>query len=243
MNMPINVLVACEESQTVCMAFRALGVNAYSCDIVECSGNHPEYHFKEDMFKIIDNKGGITQNGNIIHVNKWHLLIAHPPCTYLSVSGACWYYHPDDKHLPTNQRRPHPNYPNRQTDKQNAIDFFLKIARLNIDRIAIENPVGIMSTNYRKPNQIVQPYMFGDEASKKTCLWLKNLPNLTPTKIVDKGEFVTYASGCRMPKWYADAAGKKDRQKIRSKTFPGMAEAMATQWLQAIKSDLKYENT
>lgn len=240
--MTINVLIACEESQEVCKAFRKLGANAYSCDLVACSGGNPEYHFKDDMFKIIDNKGGTTESGDTVHVDEWHLLIAHPPCTYLSVSGAGWYYHPDDKHLPINKRRPHPKYPNRQIDKQNAIDFFLKITRLNIDRIAIENPVGVMSTNYRKPNQIIQPYMFGNEASKKTCLWLKNLPDLIPTKIVDKGEFVTYPSGCKMPKWYANCPSKTNnlnhRRKLRSKTFPGIAEAMATQWTKQIKTDL-----
>lgn len=226
----INVLLACEFSQEVCKAFRKLGANAYSCDIVDCTGGYPQYHFKEDMFNIIANKGGQTQDGQIIKVDEWDMLIAHPPCTYLASSGNRWLYHPDDKHLPTSERRPHPQYPNRHIDRHEAIDFFLRITQLDIKKIAIENPVGIMSTIYRKPDQIIQPYMFGDEATKTTCLWLTNLPTLSPTNIVDKGEIITYDSGKSIPKWYANAA-PKDRQQLRSKTFPGFAKAMAEQWL------------
>jgi hypothetical protein len=232
----MNVLVACEESQTVCMAFRKLGYNAFSCDILPCSGEHPEWHFKNDVFEIIKNKGGVLQNGKSYHIKKgtWDLMIAHPPCTYLSVSGARWYYHPEDGHLPTDKRRPHPNFPTRAKDKDVAVKFFKKLAKVDIKSIAIENPIGIMSKLWRKPDQIIQPYMFGDEATKTTCLWLKNLPLLVPTKIVGKGERVVLSSGRSLPKWYSDSfhtsIPTELRRTLRSKTFQGFADAMASQW-------------
>lgn len=231
----MNILIACEESQTVCKEFRKLGYNAYSCDTVECSGGHPEWHLHGDVLQVIDNNGGTLQSGEqLILQGKWDMMIAHPPCTYLSVSGAKWYYHPEDKHLPIEERRPHPKFPNRANDREDAVNFFMGLMNADIDYIAIENPVGIMSSRYRKPDQIVQPYHFGDSASKTTCLWLKNLPLLKPTDIVDKGEFVEFASGNKIPKWYSDAftqtKSAKERSKIRSKTFPGFAKAMANQW-------------
>lgn len=230
----MNILIACEESQTICKEFRNLGMNAYSCDIVECSGGYPEWHFKQDCLEILSGGELKTQNNLSVYINKWDLLIGHPPCTYLSSSGACWYYHPDDKHLPTNKRRAHPKYPNRAKDRENAILFFMKLMDSGIKHIALENPVGIMSSHYRKPDQIIQPYQFGDEAQKTTCLWLKNLPKLVPTKIVGKGEMVEYSSGKKMPKWYVDALinskTKEERQRLRSKTFEGIAKAIASQW-------------
>lgn len=230
-----NVLIACEESQTVCKAFRKLGFNAYSCDILPCSGGHPEWHLHCDVLGVIRDKRGILENGEeFILDGEWDLMIAHPPCTYLSVSGARWYYHPDDKDLPVDQRRPHPNFPTRAQDRKEAIKFFLALANADIPRIAIENPVGIMSKLFKKPNQIVQPYWFGDEATKTTCLWLKNLPDLTPTKIVGKGERVVLSSGKSLPKWYSDSFNTKIstemRRTLRSKTFQGFADAMAVQW-------------
>ena len=196
-----NVLIACEESQTVCKAFRKLGFNAFSCDILPCSGGHPEWHLHCDVLGVIRDKRGILETGDEFVLNgEWDLMIAHPPCTYLSVSGARWYYHPDDKDLPIEQRRPHPNFPTRAQDRKEAIEFFLALANADIQHIAIENPVGIMSKLFHKPNQIVQPYWFGDEATKTTCLWLKNLPQLTPTKIVGKGERVVLSSGKSLPK-------------------------------------------
>lgn len=230
-----NVLIACEESQTVCKAFRKLGFNAYSCDILPCSGGHPEWHLHCDVLGVIRDKRGILENGEeFILDGEWDLMIAHPPCTYLSVSGARWYYHPDDKDLPIDQRRPHPNFPTRAHDRKEAIEFFLALANADIPRIAIENPVGIMSKLFRKPNQIVQPYWFGDEATKTTCLWLKNLPDLTPSKIVGKGERVVLSSGKSLPKWYSDSFNTKIstemRRTLRSKTFQGFADAMAVQW-------------
>ena len=230
----MKILVACEESQTVTKALRNLGLEAFSCDILKCSGNHPEWHFNCDVFEIINNNGGTLQNGETAFVPKWDLMIAHPPCTYLAVSGAQWYYHPEDKHLDTHERRPHPKYPNRNQDREDAVRFFMDLAEAPIDKIAIENPIGIMSNRWRKPDQIVQPYMFGDEATKTTALWLQNLPKLNPTNIVDKGERIQFKSGKSQPKWYSDALVKsksaEERRTLRSKTFLGMAQAMANQW-------------
>lgn len=237
----MKVLVACEESQRVCIAFRDLGHEAYSCDILPCSGGHPEWHFKQDVLSLIESKEGVLETGEYQKINgEWDLMIAHPPCTYLSSSGAQWYYHPEDKDLPIDKRRPHPKYPNRAKDREDGKNFFMKLVNANIERIAIENPVGIMSTHYRKPDQIVQPYYFGDEATKTTCLWLKNLPLLEPTNMVGKGEIVTLSSGKKIPKWYSDAFAKattaEERRTMRSKTFPGFANAMAKQWGNDIKN-------
>lgn len=237
----LNILVACEESQAVTKQFRLLGHNAYSCDLLPCSGNHPEWHFNMDVFKVIKNKGGILQNGNKVKINgDWDLMVAHPPCTYLAVSGARWFYNPNDSHLPMNERTPHPKYPNRKKDQEDAIDFFIKLMNVPIKHIAIENPIGVISSVYEKPSQIVHPYMFGDEASKTTCLWLKNLCKLEPTEIVGKGERIQFASGKSQPKWYSDAFVKaktpEERRTLRSKTFKGMAEAMAIQWTKFINN-------
>lgn len=238
----INILIACEESQRVCIEFRKLGFNAYSCDLLECSGEHPEWHFKNDIFKVIKNKGGILQNGDTLKVEQWDMMIAHPPCTFLAVSGARWYYHPDDKNLPIEKRRPHPKFPNRMKDKEIASKFFMDLVNAKIPYIAIENPIGIMNTRYRKADQIVQPYHFGDSASKRTCLWLKNLPQLKYTDVVEPGEFIEFKSGKRIAKWYSDGLTKtksaKERQIWRSKTFYGFAKAIATQWGEYIKIEI-----
>lgn len=231
----MKVLIACEESQVVTKEFRRLGHEAYSCDLLPCSGGHPEWHFKSDIFEIIKDIGGLLENGIEVHIDgDWDMMIGHPPCTYLSVSGAQWYYHPDDKHLPTEERRPHPKFPNRAEHREEAVEFFLKLAKAPIKRIAVENPVSIISTRWRKPNQIVQPYMFGDEATKTTCLWLKNLPKLVTKAEVGKGERIIFKSWKSQPKWYSDALVKaktpQERRTLRSKTFPGIAKAMATQW-------------
>jgi hypothetical protein len=196
------VLVACEESQAVTKAFRELGHEAYSCDILDCSGGHPEWHIKGDAIKEA-------------YSGKYSMMIAFPPCTHLATSGARWFKE-------------------KQKDgrQQYGIDFFMKLINAPIDRIAFENPVGIMSTKYRKPNQIIQPYEFGDPYEKRTCLWLKNLSELQPTKIVDPPPRIKFDSGKTMPTWYSDAwkLSKEERSKVRSKTFPGIAEAMAKQW-------------
>jgi len=205
----MRVLVACEESQTITKEFRALGHEAYSCDILDCSGGHPEWHLQGDVSLFVD--------------KDWDLMIAHPPCTYLSVSGARWMYNKDGS-INTD----------RQTNQNLALDFVDYLMAVNIPRIAIENPVSVISTLIRKPDQIIQPWMFGDEATKTTCLWLKNLPKLEPTNVVGKGERTIFKSGKSHPKWYADALANAktaaERRTLRSKTFPGIAKAIAQQW-------------
>jgi site-specific DNA-cytosine methylase len=205
----MRVLVACEESQTITKEFRALGHEAYSCDLLDCSGGHPEWHLQGDVSLFVD--------------KDWDLMIAHPPCTYLSVSGARWMYNKDGS-INTD----------RQTNQNLALDFVDYLMAVNIPRIAIENPVSVISTLIRKPDQIVQPWMFGDEATKTTCLWLKNLPKLEPTNVVGKGERTIFKSGKSHPKWYADALANAktaaERRTLRSKTFPGIAKAIAQQW-------------
>lgn len=197
----LRVLCACEESQAVTKEFRSLGHEAFSCDLLPASGKYPEWHLQQNVLPLLK--------------EKWDIIIAFPPCTHLANSGARWF----DKKCADG----------RQTA---AINFFMSFVNIDCTRVAIENPVGIMSTIYRKPDQIIQPFEFGDSYSKKTCLWLKGLPKLIPTKIVDKGGQVKFKSGRSMPKWYADAfrLPPKERSKIRSKTFPGIAAAMAAQW-------------
>jgi len=210
----MRVLVACEESQAVTKAFRKLGHEAYSCDIQECSGDKPEWHIKGDAIQEA-------------YSGKYDLMIAHPPCTYLAVSGARWMYNKDgsvNKERLTNQRK--------------ALNFVQKLMDAPIEKIAIENPVSVISSQIRKPDQIIQPYEYGHSEAKKTCLWLKNLPLLQPTKIVDKGEFVEWVDKNgkkkRQAKWYLDvltkAKTKAERQKLRSKTYQGIADAIANQW-------------
>lgn len=236
MKRKLNILVACEESQAVCCAFRKLGHNAFSCDLLECSGGHPEWHFNHDVTLVLDKTDLTLQDGSQAHIEgEWDIMIGHPPCTYLAVSGAKWYYHPDDKNLPVEQRRPHPKFPNRAKDREDGIAFFMLLANADVKRIAIENPVGVMSSKWRKADQAVQPYMFGDPYSKNTCLWLKNLKPLHPSKETkDKGERVLFKSGKSQPKWYSDALCKakstEERRTLRSKTFPGIARAIAEQW-------------
>jgi hypothetical protein len=204
-----KILVACEESQAITIRLRDLGHEAFSCDILPCSGGHPEWHLQGDVFNYVN--------------NDWDLMIAHPPCTYLSVSGARHLYNKDKT----------PNI-ERYQNQAEALDFVQKLMDVPISRIAIENPVSVISTKIRKPDQIVQPWMFGDEATKTTCLWLKNLPKLEATNIVGKGERTVFKSGKSHPKWYADALAiaktPSERRNLRSKTFQGMAQAMAEQW-------------
>ena len=148
----------------------------------------------------------------------------------------------DDKDLPIEQRRSHPKFPNRTKDREKASKFFMRLVNIKIPYIAIENPIGIMNTRYKKPEQIVQPYYFGDSASKTTCLWLKNLPPLKHTDVVSPGEFIEFKSGKRISKWYSDGLTKtksaKERQIWRSKTFPGFARAIATQWGEFVENEI-----
>ena len=212
----MRVLIACEESQTVCKAMRKLGHEAYSCDILPCSGGHPEWHIKGDVLRVLNPGTFRLENGGIVNILGWDLMIAHPPCTHLAVSGARWF---------TEGKKP-------WSLQEEALEFVRRLLNAPIEKIALENPVSVISTKIRKPDQIIQPYEYGHPYSKKTCLWLKNLPKLIPTNIVDKGESIIYKSGRAMPKWYADMwkLPKEERAKLRSKTYPGIAQAMAEQW-------------
>ena len=194
----MRVLVACEESGTVRRAFRKAGQDAYSCDLLP--SDDPEYHYQCDVFHPDVLGGG----------QKWDLMIAHPPCTHLAVSGARWFK-------------------DKLQEQEEALEFVRRLMNAPVPKIAIENPVSIISSRIRKPDQIVQPWMFGDPFTKTTCLWLKNLPLLQPTDIVDRGERHVTKSGKSLPKWY-NIPPSEDRAKIRSRTFQGFAEAMAKQW-------------
>ena len=211
----MKILIACEESGTVRDAFVAKGHDVMSCDVLPSRTKGP--HYRGDVFDIIN--------------DGWDMMIAHPPCTYLTVTGNKWFHHPEDKHLPVEERRPHPRFPDRQRQKQEAFKFFMALVDVPIDKIAIENPVGVVSTLWRKPDQYVHPYYFGDPHSKKTGLWLKGLPLLEPTKMVEP-EWYIYKDGRRDPLWHVETLRlpPEERTKARSKTFQGMASAMAEQW-------------
>ena len=204
----MKVLVACEESQAVTKELRALGHEAYSCDIEPCSGGHPEWHLQQDVVPLLQ--------------QKWDMIIAFPPCTYLTVTGNRWF----------NIERYGDKAIQRYKDREFGIWFFKLFADADCEKIAIENPVGIMSTAWRKPDQIIQPWQFGDAYEKTTCLWLKGLPKLVPTNIVEVPPRKQFDSGKSMPEWIANAFSlpKEERAKLRSKTFPGIAKAMAEQW-------------
>lgn len=184
----MKILVACEESQAVTIAFRNQGHEAYSCDLEPCSGGHPEWHLQQDVTPLLD--------------QHWDMVIAFPPCTDLAGSGARWF---EEKRKNGSQQR--------------SIEFFKKFTNIKCEKVAIENPVGIMSKQFRKPDQYVQPWQFGHGELKKTCLWLKGLPKLTPTDIVDGREQRIWKMG-----------PSDDRAKLRSKTYAGIAQAMAEQW-------------
>lgn len=182
-----------------------------------CSGGHPEWHIQGDAIEEA-------------YSGKYDMMIAHPPCTYLTVTGNRWF----------NIERYGEKAIQRHKDRDEAVKFFIALANAPIEKIAIENPLGTISTTYRKPDQIIQPFHFGHKESKKTCLWLKNLPKLISTNIVEQEERVVFASGKSMPKWYADAwhLSKEDRSKLRSKTFQGIADAMADQWSNTEKNNI-----
>lgn len=204
----MKVLIACEFSGIVRDAFRERGHDAWSCDLIPCEAD-PVYHIQGDVLEVLS--------------NGWDLMIAHPPCTYLCCTGNKWF-------KPEFRER----FPDREQQRSEAIDFFMAFAKASIERIAIENPVGIMSTIWRKADQIIHPYYFGDEFQKTTCLWLKNLPGLLHASEdqlfmekthVGRGEIMELSSGRRMPVWYVKANAHE-----RSRTFPGIAKAMAIQW-------------
>ena len=218
----MKVLVACEESQEVCKAFRAKGHEAYSCDIQEPSGGHLEWHILGDALAVLTGGTITTMDGTRHEIGKWDLLIAHPPCTYLAVSGNRWF----------NVERYGDAALNRLANRHEAVNLFMEFALSDIPKIAIENPVGHMSTAWRKPDQIIQPYEYGHRARKKTCLWLKGLPKLTPTDIVEP-DIIHYKNGSGTDNpWHMETLTlpANERAKARSKTFPGIAKAMAEQW-------------
>lgn len=191
-----KILIACEESQTVCKAFRALGHEAYSCDLQPCSGGHPEWHIQGDAI-------------NEAYSGKYDMMIAHPPCTHLAVSGARWFKEGvKDIKL-----------------QEDASDFFMLLINAPIEKIAVENPVCVMSTRFKKPHQIINPFQFGHPEQKKTCLWLKNLPRLKETDNVYK-HMMTLPIKERAKIWWMGS----NKSKQRSITYPGIAKAMAEQW-------------
>lgn len=189
---------------------RKNGHEAYSCDIQECSGGHPEWHIQGDALKEA-------------YSGKYDMMIAHPPCTFLSVSGARWLYNKDGSRNEDRWRK-----------KEAALGFVQSLMDAPIDKIAIENPISMISSEIRKPDQIIQPYHFGHPLAKATCLWLKGLPPLEPTDIVEP-EYVTIGTGRKWSKWFWETSiiPYKDRGKARSKTFPGIAQAIADQWANA----------
>lgn len=234
----MKVLVACEESQTVCNAFRQRGHEAFSCDIQPCSGGHPEWHIYGDVLPVMNGRCKFTTEDGKEHIiqGKWDLIIAHPPCTHLAVSGAAWFK------AKKNDGR-----------QENAINFFMKFMNVDCDKIAIENPIGIISGTYvwkkfpqlafnyglpRKPQQVIQPWMFGDNYMKTTCLWLKGLPLLIPSVYeqpkMEYKEWIDKRTGKKKREnlWLYEAyrLSAEERSRIRSKTFPGIANAMADQW-------------
>jgi len=208
----MRVLVACEESQAVTIELRKLGHEAFSCDLLPCSGGYPEWHIQGSALEQFD-KG-------------WDMMIAFPPCTDLALSGSM-------------------HFAKKQADgrQQASIEFFMKFVNAPIEKICIENPLGIMSSLYRKPDQVIQPYWFGDKAQKSTCLWLKNLNLLEPTNIVDKGDFFEWidkkGKKKKQPLWYYEALKtaktNEERSTLRSKTFTGIAQAMANQFTKPLK--------
>ncbi len=199
----MKILIACEESQTVCKAFRAKGHEAYSCDILPCSGGHPEWHIQGDVFKQL-NKG-------------WDMIIAHPPCTYFAKAGM--------HYLKTQ--------PGRWEKHAEMLALWNAIWDTPVRMIAMENPVGWLNTNWKKPDQIIHPYYFGDPALKETCLWLRGLPILTPTNMLPRPQpthFIIRKSGKRKGQKYYMNWREGKSAKVRSKTFQGIADAMADQW-------------
>lgn len=218
---PLNVLVACEESQTICIAFRNLGHRAFSCDIQECSGGHNEWHIKGDCLDILNGDCSFsTADGSRHHQSgQWDLIIAHPPCTYMSKAGARWMY---------------PTAGNIDNERLKlaleAKKFFDRCRNARCEHIAVENPRPLKVVNLPKPSQVIQPYQFGEPYSKATCLWLKGLPLLKPTEILSEYQpfLPSNITGAkRGQKW---SRGVAHNAKDASKTFKGIALAIAKQW-------------
>lgn len=226
----MKVLVACEESQAVCKAFRKRGHEAYSCDIIECSGGHPEWHIMQDVLTLLNGRCEFKTADGTKHKieGKWDMVLAFPPCTYLTVTGNRWF----------NVERYGEKAIQRMKDREEAAEFFLKFANADCDRVAIENPVGIMSTKFRKPDQIIHPYYFAQSEDdencerKATCLWLKGLEPLK-YEVKYQPRVVKYKNGKGTDSpWHMQTMSLSpfERAKARSKTYPGTANAMAEQW-------------
>ena len=225
----MKVLVACEESQAVTKEFRSLGIEAYSCDIIDCSGEHPEWHIMQDVLPLLNgNCSFITRDGTSHTINgKWDMILAFPPCTYLTNTGNPYL----------NVEKYGEKAIQRYKNREEAFEFFMRFANADCEKIAIENPIGYANTHYRKPNQIIQPWQFGHPFTKGTCLWLKGLPNLIPSVVEKPADCKSYAWETMIDErgktisWNSDLS-----KKLRSKTFPGVAKAMATQWVACIES-------
>lgn len=217
----MKILIACEESQAVCKAFRERGHEAYSCDILECSGGHPEWHIRWDALALINgNCSFMTSDGELHKIDgKWDLIIAHPPCTYMSKAGARWMY---PKAGQISQER--------LELAMEAKEFFFRFINADCDRICVENPVPMKIVGLPIPTQKVQPYEYGHHYSKCTCLWLKGLPKLTATDIVD--EYTPYlpSNTGGFARGRGGSRGVAHDAKTASKTFEGIAKAMAEQW-------------
>ena len=209
----MNILVACEESQAVTIEMRKKGHNAFSCDVIDCSGGHPEWHIKQDVLPLLDGRCRFTTMDGTEHyiVEKWDMIIAHPPCTYLSNAGA--------RHLWAGGKLNEERYAKGMIAK----DFFMRFYNADCDRIAIENPIPSKVYGLPPYTQTIQPWMFGHPVQKKTCLWLNGLPDLQPTNVVEERQSTKIPGN-----WFNH--GGKERQKNRAKTFPGIAKAMAEQW-------------
>ena len=216
----MKVLVACEESQAVCKEFRALGHEAYSCDLYECSGGHPEWHIKGNCLPILNGRCEFTtENGNKRLIDtKWDLIIAHPPCTYMSKAGARWMF----KGGKLNQER--------YNQAMDAKNFFYKFMNADCDRICIENPTPLKIVGLPEPTQVIQPFEFGEPYSKRTCLWLKFLKPLKPTKILKTYKPYLPSNTSQFAKGKGGSHGVVHNAKDASKTFVGVAKAMAKQW-------------
>lgn len=217
----MNVLVACEESQRVCIEFRRKGHQAFSCDIEPCSGNHPEWHIQDNVLPLLNGNCEFWTADGELHkiLGRWDLIVAFPPCTYLSNAGACRLY-------------PSKGVLNKQRYYKGikAKEFFMKFLNADCDRIAVENPVSSSIFKMPKHTQEIQPYMFGHPFTKKTRLWLKNLPDLIPTnEVIPVGPYVPAGTGRKDRSKYGSAKRGEDSRN-RSKTFPGIAKAMAEQW-------------
>lgn len=220
----MKILVACEESQRVTIELRKLGHEAYSCDIIDCSGGHPEWHIKQDVLPLINGYCEFkTVDGALHKINsQWDMIIAFPPCTHLTNAGARWF----------NEAKYGSEAKKRKILRETAKGFFMSLVNADCYKIAIENPKGYMNSHYRKPDQIIQPYYFGDAEYKTTCLWLKNLPPLVPTKMLRNPlqDYPSYKSKEGYTKHIGFVLRNSNDSVRRSKTFPGIAKAMAEQW-------------